>query len=297
VAANGALSGIPQGVNAGTNSFTVSVTDLGGSSNTATLYIYVDSPPIFSPENFAGQNATATIPYSANIATNVVDVDAAAGDVLTFYKVTGPAWLNVATNGLLSGTPSTNDIGIEPSLLLVVNSGGLAGIGNMTISVASYVPPAFVQNPFTGMPVLAGQSYSGTIATNANNLNFGDQLTFAKVNGPNWLNVAPNGSLSGMPLSTNAGANSFVVSVCGLGGLPNNATFIVNVTAVPIIATISQNSGRMALNWSGGVPPYQVQIATNLFNPVWQNLGGATSATNRNLIPNNAGVFYRIQGQ
>ena len=297
VAANGALSGTPEGFNAGTNIFTVSVTDLGGSSNTATLFIYVDSPPTFSPENFADQSATAGIPYSGTIATNVVDVDAAAGDVLTFYKVTGPDWLNVATNGLLSGTPSTSDMGLGSYLLLVVNSGGLSGIGSMTINVSADVPPAFVQNPFTGTPVLAGQNYSGTIATNASDPVPGNKLTFAKINGPSWLNIAANGSLSGIPLSTNAGANSFTVSVTDLAGLSNNATFVVNVTAISIVATISHNGSNMSLNWSGGVPPYQVQTATNLISPIWQNLGASTSATNQNLTPNNAGVFYRIQGQ
>jgi hypothetical protein len=38
-------------------------------------------------------------------------------------------------------------------------------------------------------------------------------LTFAKVSGPTWLSVAADGALSGTPLSSHLGDNSFVVSV------------------------------------------------------------------------------------
>jgi hypothetical protein len=203
----------------------------------------------------------------------------------------------VATNGALSGVPSSANLGVNSFLLLVVDSGGLAGIGSLGINVNADHPPVFASNPFSEPPVIAGQSYSATIATNASDPDFGDQLTFGKVSGPSWLNVAANGSLSGLPLSTDGGVNGFVVSVTDLAGLSTNATLFINVTAIPIVATISEQGGNLLLGWSGGVPPYQVQSKTNLLNAGWQNLGSATSATNLLLSPSNAGVFYRIQGQ
>jgi uncharacterized repeat protein (TIGR03803 family) len=297
LAADGTLSGTPDVFNAGTNTFLVSVTDLGGGSNTATLVIYVNSPPMFTPQNFTKPAAIVGEPYLGTIATNATDPDLVAGDTLTFYKVTGPAWLNVATNGALSGVPSSANLGVNSFLLLVVDSGGLAGIGSLGINVNADHPPVFASNPFSEPPVIAGQSYSATIATNASDPDFGDQLTFGKVSGPSWLNVAANGSLSGLPLSTDGGVNGFVVSVTDLAGLSTNATLFINVTAIPIVATISEQGGNLLLGWSGGVPPYQVQSKTNLLNAGWQNLGSATSATNLLLSPSNAGVFYRIQGQ
>ena len=297
LAADGTLSGTPDVFNAGTNVFLVSVTDLGGGSNTATMVIYVNSPPMFSPQNFTKPVAIVGEPYSATIATNATDQDLVAGDSLTFYKVTGPAWLNVATNGALSGTPATSDLGAGSYLVLVVDSGGLAGIGSLGINVSADHPPVFASNPFSGPAVIAGQIYSATIATNASDPDLGDQLTFAKISGPAWLNIAANGGLSGLPLSTNGGLNSFVVSATDLGGLSTSATLLINVTAIPIVATINQQGGNLLLGWSGGVPLYQVQSKTNLLNAGWQNLGSATSATNLLLSPSNAGVFYRIQGQ
>ena len=39
----------------------------------------------------------------------ITDLD--TGDTLTYAKVSGNAWLNVATNGVLSGTPAQGDVG------------------------------------------------------------------------------------------------------------------------------------------------------------------------------------------
>ncbi len=297
VAANGTVSGTPDGFNAGTNSFLVSVADLGGGSNIATFFVYVNSAPMFSPQNFAKPVATAGEPYLGNITTNATDPDLAAGDTLTFYKVAGPAWLNVATNGAFAGTPSSVNVGANSFLLLVVDSGGLAAIDTLGIVVNADHPPIFGSNPFSELPVIAGQLYSATMATNASDPDPGDQLTFAKVSGPAWLNIAPNGILSGMPLSTNGGINSFVISATDLAGLSTNATMHVNVTAVPIVATMTKLGGNLLLGWSGGVPLYQVQTKTNLLNADWQNLGSPTSGTNLILSPGGTGVFYRIQGQ
>jgi hypothetical protein len=297
VGANGTLTGIPDGVNAGTNLFVVSVTDLGGSSNTATLSIYVNSPPVFEPQDFSGPPAMVGVPYGGTIATNAVDPDLVAGDSLMFYKVTGANWLQVAANGTLSGTPTNADVGTETFLVLVVDSGGLAGVGSLSIVVNPPAAPMFLSNPFAGPPVIAGQQYSATIATNATDRFFGSQLTFLKVSGPAWLNVGANGSLSGEPLSTNAGANSFVVRALNPGGLSTNATLVVNVTAVPMTMSITPQGGQLLLGWSGGVPPYQVQVSSNLAVPGWQNLGSATSGTNLIFAPASAGKFYRVQGQ
>jgi uncharacterized repeat protein (TIGR03803 family) len=297
VAPNGMLSGTPNAIYAGTNTFLISVTDLGGSSNTATLNLYVNSAPQFAPAAFFKPAAAVGVPYSGTVATNATDPDLVAGDKLVFYKVTGPAWLNVATNGALSGTPAATDLGIGNFLLLVTDSGGLAGIGSLSLTVNPNQPPVFGSNPFSEPPVKAGQQYAATIATNASDSAFGDQLTFAKVSGPAWLTVAGNGNLSGLPLSPNAGTNSFLVSVTDLGGLSNSATLLINVTAVPLTLNLARQTGNLSLDWAGGVPPYQLQSSTNPAGSSWQNVGGATSTTNMLIVPTNARSFYRVQGQ
>jgi hypothetical protein len=178
----------------------------------------------------------------------------------------------------------------------VTDTGGLSNTATLYIYVNG--APSFLASPFTLAAIVAGQNYSGTIATNATDPNPGDVLTFSKVSGPAWLSVATDGSLSGTPLSSDVGNNSFVVSVTDPSGLPNTATMNIAVTAAPpIISTISVQAGSLLLSWSGGIAPYQVQATTDLLNPNWQIVGGTINGNSLSVTPTNDATFYRIVGE
>lgn len=165
------------------------------------------------------------------------------------------------------------------------------------ISLVPNWPPVYTINPFSTPGIVAGQAYSATIATNAADAN-GDTITFAKVSGPAWLSIAANGSLTGTPLSGNVGINSFVVSATDPGGLSNNATLNITVTAAPpLVSALAFQGGNLQLNWTGGIAPYQVQATPDLSNPDWQNVNAATSGNSLTLTPTNTAMFYRITGQ
>ena len=66
--------------------------------------------------------------------------------------------------------------------------------------------------------------------------------------------------------------------------------------AIPITSTLTWVGQTLKLQWSGGVPPYQVQTATNLAVPIWENLGPATTNTSLTLVPAASAAFYRIAG-
>jgi uncharacterized repeat protein (TIGR03803 family) len=296
VASNGTLSGVPHGSDAGTNTFLVSVTDRDSNSSTATFYIYVNSAPYFTVRPFTKPPAVASVPYTGTLVVNATDPDLAAGDTLTFYKVNGPAWLNVAINGGLSGTPANADQGANSFLVVVIDSGGLAGIGQMNIMVNADSPPSFISNPFNAPLAHAGLPYSTTIASSASDPDTGDQLTFAKVSGPAWLAVAGSGALSGTPANTDAGTNTFLISVTDLGGLSNQSQMLLNVAA-QIHLSIARQGSQIVLNWTGGSPPYQVQTATGVKNPAWSNFGGPVTTNTLFLTASNVPAFYRVQGQ
>jgi hypothetical protein len=182
----------------------------------------------------------------------------------------------------------------------VVQSIRLPNNANVSVLAVSLIPdwpPSFTVTPFTLPDTTAGVACSGTIATNATDLN-GDAITFAKVSGPVWLSVAANGALSGTPLSSDVGANSFAVSATDPGGLSGNATLNMTVTpAPPIIATISLQDTNVSLNWTGGIPPYQVQMTTNLPALAWQPVGAPTNAIGLLIPAGDAAGFYRVLGQ
>ena len=298
VGPDGTLSGTPEDVNAGMNTFLVGVTNLGGAYATAFLSIYVDSPPSFVPASFSKPTAIVGIPYSGTIATNATDPDLGVGDHLSFYLVTGPSWLSVATNGVLSGTPLSANLGANNFLALVTDADELSAVGMMSITVVAGSSPQWMANPFAGPTVAAGTAYSASVATNAMDPNLGGVPNFLKMSGPAWLNVAANGALSGIPLSANVGTNVFVIKVTDGTGLSSTANLSVNVTpAMPIMLGIAPQGTNVALSWSGGIAPYQVMTSSGLDPSAWQSVGSPTMTNNVLIVPSNAAAFYKIQGQ
>jgi len=250
-------------------------------------------PPTFGVNPLTLANANAGQNYSGTIATNASDLNK---DALTYAKVSGPAWLHVAPNGALSGTPANSDVDLNTFVVSVKDTGSLSNTATLYISVNG--APEFIADPFSMPDITAGQSYSGSIATNVTDPDPAATFTFAKVSGPAWLNIAPDGSLSGTPLSADAGANAFAVSVTDAGNLSDTATMNISVLPAPaIVSTFSFQAGEFTLNWDGGIGPFQVQTTTNLANPDWQNIGETTATNSLTITPSNAAAFFRIVGQ
>jgi hypothetical protein len=248
--------------------------------------------PVFVNNPFTEPAINAGQPYSATITTNASDPN---GDAITFSKLSGPTWLAVAGNGALSGTPANPDAGTNTFVVRATDPSGL--YSNATLFIYVNGAPSFTADPFTGPSANAGEPYAATIATNATDPN-GDALSFAKVSGPAWLSVASDGGLSGMPLSSDVGSNSFIVSVTDPGALSGSATLNLTVTAAsPIVAALALQGTNALLNWTGGIAPYQVQMTTNLSSPTWQPLGPPTNSASLLVPASDTAAFYRILGQ
>jgi pro-kumamolisin-like protein/putative Ig domain-containing protein len=138
IAPSGAISGTPANSDAGTNTFMVSATDSGGLSASATLYINVTAAPAFVSNPFSTPAVSVGQSYSGSITNQATDPN--PGAALTFAKVSGPAWLLVATDGSLSGTPAETDIGTNIFSVSVTDSAGLASSATMNVPVMSVTP-------------------------------------------------------------------------------------------------------------------------------------------------------------
>jgi autotransporter-associated beta strand protein len=66
-------------------------------------------PPQFATNLLIRSGGTEAVPYSDTIAGTATSSN--PGDTLTYSKASGPAWLNVAADGTLSGTPTSSDGG------------------------------------------------------------------------------------------------------------------------------------------------------------------------------------------
>jgi hypothetical protein len=234
VAANGALSGTPLNANAGSNSFTVRVADGAGLSDDAVFTIQVantNDAPVIAMDPINGSNATEDVAYTGTIAGVASDVD--AGDTITYSKQAGPAWLSVAANGALSGTPGNGNVGSNSFTIRATDGSGAFDDAALVITVVNVNDaPAFTADPIGGGTTAEDSAYAGSLAAFLSDIDAGDSLTVTKVSGPAWLSVAGNGALSGTPSNGEVGANGFVVRVTDFAGAFDEAALSITVTNV-----------------------------------------------------------------
>jgi len=100
-----------------------------------------NNPPAFTSDPIAKPNASQGQAYSGTLSGSASDPDA---DALTFAKSAGPAWLSVAANGTLSGTPGTSDVGLNSFTVSV--SDGRGGSDTATLQITVVAPLAAPSN-------------------------------------------------------------------------------------------------------------------------------------------------------
>jgi uncharacterized repeat protein (TIGR03803 family) len=157
--------------------------------------------------------------------------------------------------------------------------------------------PMFLSNPFTQAVATVSVPYVASLTANSIRPS-GDTILYAKLSGPAWLSVGSDGALSGTPAVPDIGTNTFTVSLFDTNGWSCAATMRVTVAPSPWIkAAIVRQGASLWLTWSGRTAPYQVQMATDLMNPVWVNITGPLNTNSMLLAPTASAAIYRIQGQ
>lgn len=233
--------------------------------------------PAWNASPFSTANATETMAYTGQtLATRASDPDAPYGDTVTFGKASGPAWLTVAGNGALGGTPGAGDIGANSFTVRITDAAGLSADATLNLTVAFFNDaPSFTGNPITLPAATANTAYTGQslagFATDPDTAQ-GDTLTFSKVSGPAWLTVAANGALGGTPAVLDTGDNSFTVRVTDAAGATAETTAIIPVTGLAEVVkannTTTLNAGA---SWVSGTVPGASNVA------VWNNVVAGTN--------------------
>jgi hypothetical protein len=85
------------------------------------LAVQANQAPSFTADPINEADATEGAAYSSTIADDASDPES---DPMTFSKVSGPAWLSVAADGTLSGTPGAGDVGANVFTVQVDATGG-----------------------------------------------------------------------------------------------------------------------------------------------------------------------------
>lgn len=81
----------------------------------------------------------------------------------------------------------------------------------------------------------------------------------------------------------------------GLGG-PSAAGISFGTSTSGANLTVTRDGNNIHLTWSGGTGPFQVQKATRLTNPDWQNVGAPTSDTSYTEAIGASSAFFRVAG-
>jgi hypothetical protein len=97
-----------------------------------------NSAPFFLANPTLATNAPANVAFAETLSGRAADAD--SGDALAFNKVNGPAWLNIATDGALTGLPRLTDVGTNDFMVRVTDSLGRAGDSLVRI-VVEHLPP------------------------------------------------------------------------------------------------------------------------------------------------------------
>lgn len=199
-----------------------------------------NQPPGFSFNPIDLPAATEDVNY-ATLSESLLATDANGGN-LTYSKLSGPAWLAVAANGALSGTPANSDVGENYFVVRVADPLGATDDAALRITVTNVNDaPSWTLDPIDGGGAVAGHEYFFSVAGDMADVDSGDSASFSKVTGPAWLNVAGNGSLSGIPLAVDAGTNTFTLRVTDSAGAYDDAGFTVVVSIPPDAAVAHWN--------------------------------------------------------
>ncbi len=93
------------------------------------------------------------------------------------------------------------------------------------------LPPLFTANYITA-PDATNGPYAGTISGSAVDLNSGDVVSYVKLDGPSWLTIAPDGSLSGTPGEGHDGLNRFKVAAVDSSGATASSVLVLEVNGI-----------------------------------------------------------------
>ena len=179
-----------------------------------TITVDPNDAPNFSNTTSIPQSLNHGCPYSFDV--NWSDPD---GDNVVLSWENDVTWLNINSNGQLSGTPSVGDINSSGTVLLTITDNrpnvSLSTEYSFSISVGENFAPVFTNSESVDTTATVGDQYSFQFAINDEN---SDALTFTVPTKPSWLNVNySDNRIYGTPNSNHVGTNNVTVKVedCG----------------------------------------------------------------------------------
>ena len=133
------------------------------------------------------------------------------GDSLTFSAIQLPGWLHLQPDGLLFGTPTMADTGVQIVSVLVADNGFPIFRDTLTADIRVLLDnrkPRFL--PIEADTALVAREYRKQIMASDPD---GDSLRFGALHLPDWLQLSPDGWLTGTPALSDTGVAWVEVAV------------------------------------------------------------------------------------
>ena len=213
----------------GTTYFYVVTASVPGSNSSATSNQQSATPnavPTFDAATIVEVGATEGQAYSSSLADNASDTDE---DALTFSIVSGPAWLAVATDGALSGTPSGSDAGLNEWTVAVADGNGGTDQSTLQITVADVAP--------AGPSGLGASAGNNTVSLNWDDGGETDIASYtvyrSETSGSGYVAIATNLLTSDFTDSTATNGTTYYYVVTATDDGSNTSGFSAEVSATP----------------------------------------------------------------
>ena len=242
-------------------------------------------------------SATADLPFTGNLASQI----ASGGGSLTFAKISGPAWLAVATDGSLFGVPRLGDFGQSEMLVSATAPGGAITAATIPISVTA--PDLIARYAFNGNALATAGGANATLSggptytpgQNGQSINLDgtddhavlpsgiaadDEITIATWvqwdGGANWQRLFDfgNGTGSYLFLTPKSGSNTlrFVIKNGGTEQILET-TPLVTGSWTHLAVTLSAAGGKLYVNGSLAASNAAMTLKPSDFKPATNYLG------------------------
>ena len=203
--------------------------------------LQTNTPPAFTSATLNGGNATQNVAFSGSIAGSATDPD--SGDTLTYSKLSGPTWLNVAANGALSGTPTFNDDGVQEFIVTVTDSAGATDSAVLTLTL-----PTVTGNGtwITNGDGLWSDTTKWSSGFPANGSGFTANFATLDISADRTVTLTTSRGIGNLAFGDNSGGQNWTLAAAGGASL----TLDTGTTAAPAIA-VNQNTATLAAPLEG----------------------------------------------